>query len=98
MNCYAIRYFLFSIIHSPGIRSYIMIWVILFIPLGLYISLSIISDANIPTLGAILLTVVIFFIVELRQLRRDHTRNKAILWVMLLMLIFLSLNMVIALI
>jgi hypothetical protein len=75
-----------------------MIWVILFIPLGLYISLSIISDANIPTLGATLLTVIIFFIIELRQLSHDRKRTKAILLTMLLMLIFLCVNVVMALV
>ena len=71
-----------------------MIWVILFIPIGLYASLYVLADTTAPTFGLIFLTVAIFTYVEIKQVRKENHRTKAILWILILMLIFLCINIV----
>jgi hypothetical protein len=72
--------------------TYIMIWVIVFIPVCFWLSMSIVSQLNLLTLGGMALTGIIFFLIELAQVSRDKDRSKMPLWVMFLMLVTLASN------
>jgi hypothetical protein len=69
-----------------------MIWVILFIPLGLYASLCVLSGATAITMELIFIVVVLFTYVEIKQVQKDKNRTKNILWILILMLVFLCIN------
>ena len=72
-----------------GIAS-TMVWIILFIPVCVWLSMNIVSQLNLLTLGGVALTCVIFFLIELTQVSHDGDRSKRPLWVMFLMLVTLS--------
>lgn len=63
-----------------------MVWVILFIPLALWLSVAFASQFTWATLAIVFVVILIFCIVEFTQLSRDHTRSKAPLMIMCLIL------------
>jgi len=67
-----------------------MVWVILFIPVCVWLSMSIVSQLNLLTLGGVALTCAIFFLIELIQISHDGDRSKMPLWVMCLILVALA--------
>ncbi len=67
-----------------------MIWVILFIPLCVWLCTAFVVHMSLLTLAAVALTVAIFFLIELRQIGKDTARSRTPLWVMCLMLLTLA--------
>jgi len=67
-----------------------MVWVVLFIPVCIWLSTSIVSQLNLLSLCGVALTCVIFFLIELKQVSHDADRSKRPLWVMSLMLVTLA--------
>lgn len=64
-----------------------MWWIILFIPVCIWLSTGLLGAMNGLTLGIVGLTVAIFFYVEYRQVRKDRSRSMTPLWIMALMLV-----------
>ncbi|HOO47437.1 MAG TPA: hypothetical protein PLM29_14460 [Deltaproteobacteria bacterium] len=67
-----------------------MVWVILFIPVCIWLSVSVVSQLNMLSLGGVTLTCAIFFLIEFKQVSRDSSRDRKILWVMCLMLVTMA--------
>ena len=67
-----------------------MVWIVLFIPVCVWLSMNIVSQLNLLTLGGVALTCVIFFLIELKQISHDGDRSRRPLWVMCLMLVTLA--------
>jgi len=63
-----------------------MIWVILFLPLSIWLGINIIAQMNLASIGGICLTVAVFTLIELLQVSKDRKRSKIPLWIMCLML------------
>ena len=63
-----------------------MIWIILFIPLCAFLSLHIMADMTAASLAVLLLVVGIFLLVEFGQVRKDSSRSKTPIWIMLILL------------
>lgn len=63
-----------------------MIWVILFLPLSIWLGMNIIIQMNIASIGGVFVTVAVFTLIELLQVSRDKKRSKVPLWIMCLML------------
>jgi len=63
-----------------------MVWVILFIPLALWLSVAFASQFSWATLAIVFGVILIFSLVEFIQLSRDHSRSKAPLMIMCLIL------------
>jgi len=63
-----------------------MMWVILFIPLCIWLCISIVAQLNILSLGGVTLTCAIFLLIEYKQVSKDSRRDRKILMVMCLML------------
>jgi len=74
--------------------GFIMVWIILFIPLGIWLGLAIASRMNIFTLGGVAITVLIFILVETRQYQKDRARSLIPLWIMCLMLLSLGTGLI----
>ena len=69
-----------------------MIWVILFIPVCIWLSMDILYQLNLISLGGITLTCLIYFLIELKQVSKDKKRDRMILWVMGMMLITMAVS------
>lgn len=67
-----------------------MVWVILFVPVCIWLSMNIVSQLNVLTLGGVALTCAIFFLIEFKQISKDTTRSRLPLWIMCLMLVTLA--------
>jgi len=67
-----------------------MIWVFIYIPLGIYLSVCIASRMNLFSLGLVALTVAVFFLVEFKMVSNDKKRSRHISWVMFLTLVSLA--------
>lgn len=63
-----------------------MVWPILYIPVGIWLSANVVSQLNLLSLGGVALTCVIFLLIELKQVSGDKARSRLPLWVMCLML------------
>ena len=63
-----------------------MTWVILFLPLSIWLGMNIIIQMNIASIGGVFVTVAVFTLIELLQVSRDKKRSKVPLWIMCLML------------
>jgi hypothetical protein len=66
-----------------------MIWVILFIPLALWLSVAYASHFTPVSLAIVFGVILVFGIVELSQISKDRSRSKAPLFVMCLILVSL---------
>lgn len=66
--------------------DYSMIWIILFLPLCLWLGIGIISQMNIASIGGVSLTIAVFTLVELWQVSKDGKRSRIPLWIMCLAL------------
>jgi hypothetical protein len=66
--------------------DYLMVWVILFLPLSIWLGIGILGQMNIASIGGVCLTVAAFTLVELLQVSKDNNRSKIPLWIMCLML------------
>lgn len=64
-----------------------MWWILILIPICIYVSIYILATLNLITLSLIGITVILFFYAEVRQVRRDPTKSKVPIWVMGLILI-----------
>ncbi len=64
-----------------------MIWIILFLPLSVWLGIKYITLLNIPSVICLTITLVMFMLVELRQVLRDRARLRTPLWVMCLSLV-----------
>ena len=53
-----------------------MWWIIILIPLAVYLGVCILPTLNLFTLSLIGITLIIFLMVEYRQVRRDKARSK----------------------
>ncbi|HPJ92544.1 MAG TPA: hypothetical protein PLU81_03425 [Deltaproteobacteria bacterium] len=67
-----------------------MVWIVLFIPVGIWLSMNIVAQLNLLTWGGVALTCLIFFLIELKQVSNDGDRSKRPLWIMCLMLVTLA--------
>ena len=68
-----------------------MWWIIILIPLAAYLGIAILPTLNLFTLSLIGITLVIFLIVEYRQVRRDQARSRLPIMAMaVIMISFLS--------
>jgi len=68
-----------------------MWWIIILIPLAVYLGIAILPTLNLFTLSLIGITLVIFLIVEYRQVRRDQARSRLPIMAMaVIMISFLS--------
>lgn len=68
-----------------------MWWIIILVPLAVYLGAVILPTLNLFTLSLIGITLVIFLMVEYRQVRRDQARSKLPIMAMgVIMLSFLS--------
>ncbi len=63
-----------------------MAWLILLVPLCIWLGVSIISHMSLVTLLCIIIVIGIFALVEFGKLRGEHGRPKNILWSMLIIL------------
>jgi hypothetical protein len=81
----------FLLVSSYDIEC-LMVWAILFLPLGIWLGISIISYMDIFSIGGIFLTVAIFTLVEVLQVSQDKERSKIPLWIMCLMLLSIVLG------
>jgi glycerol uptake facilitator-like aquaporin len=63
-----------------------MVWVILFIPLAVWLSADLAPHFTPVSLAIVFGVILIFCIVELSQISKDHSRSKAPLLVMCLIL------------
>ncbi len=70
--------------------AYTMVWIVLFIPVGIWLSMNIVAQLNLLTWGGVALTCLIFFLIELKQVSNDGDRSKRPLWIMCLMLVTLA--------
>ncbi|MEA2102029.1 MAG: hypothetical protein U9P80_05585 [Thermodesulfobacteriota bacterium] len=77
---------MFIYVFGYGIKN-TMIWILLFLPLCLWLSITVLADLNGLTLAIMALTVAIFFFVESRQISGDPSRSRMPLWIMGLMLL-----------
>lgn len=66
-----------------------MAWILILIPLCIWLGLTKVAAMNLLTLGGVTLTVAIFLWVELHQLKRDAARSRTPVYVMGLMLLTL---------
>ena len=71
-----------------------MIWIILFLPLSVWLGIRYITLLNVPSLVCLTITLVMFMLVELRQVRRDRARLRTPLWVMCLTLVSILVGVV----
>ncbi|MEN6472622.1 MAG: hypothetical protein ABFD81_01305 [Syntrophaceae bacterium] len=68
-----------------------MWWIIILIPLAAYLGVAILPTLNLFTLSLIGITLVIFLMVEYRQVRRDQARSRIPIMAMaVIMISFLS--------
>jgi hypothetical protein len=68
-----------------------MWWIIILIPLAVYLGAAILPALNLFTLSLIGITLVIFLTVEYRQVSRDRARSKLPIMAMaVIMISFLS--------
>lgn len=68
-----------------------MWWIIILVPLAVYLGVVILPTLNLFTLTLIGITLVIFLMVEYRQVRRDQARSKLPIMAMgVIMLSFIS--------
>ncbi len=59
-----------------------MVWIILYIPLCIWMGIGIVSRMNLYSTGAVFITVAIFILIEYSQVSRDTNRSKTPLWIM----------------
>lgn len=59
-----------------------MWWIVILIPICIYVSVAILATLNLTTLSLIGITVILFFYAEVRQVRRDATKSKVPIAVM----------------
>jgi len=71
-----------------------MVWICLFIPLCVWLGIAVLSPLNVYTLGGVGITVLIYLIIELRQVSRYKGRSRYPLWIMALMLFSVILGLV----
>ncbi|MFY9113101.1 MAG: hypothetical protein WAR22_08595 [Desulfomonilia bacterium] len=71
-----------------------MIWIVLFLPVCIWLGIAVVSELNLPTIMALGTTVIIYLIIELRQVSRDRERSRLPLWIMFLMLVSVVLGAV----
>ncbi len=69
-----------------------MVWVILFLPLCIWLGISIIAQMNMPSVGGVFITVAIFALIEVLLVSKDGKRSKIPLWIMCLMLFSIALG------
>jgi len=63
-----------------------MIWVILFIPLAVWMSMALASRFNPASLIIMSIVISVFCLVEMNQVKKDKTRHRATFIIMCLML------------
>lgn len=71
-----------------------MVWIALFLPLSVWLGIRYITLLNIPSLICLTITLVMFMLVELRQVLRDRARLRTPLWVMCLSLVSIVVGIV----
>ena len=71
-----------------------MIWIVLFLPVCIWLGIAVVSELNLPTIMALGTTVIIYLIIQLRQVSRDRERSRLPLWIMFLMLVSVVLGAV----
>jgi hypothetical protein len=63
-----------------------MVWVILFIPIAVWLSVALASQFTFVSLAIVFGVILIFALVELSQITKDQSRSKAPLLIMCLIL------------
>lgn len=71
-----------------------MVWIIIFIPLCIWLGIELISTLNIYTAGGIGITALIYLLIELCQVSQDRNRSRLPLWIMFLMFASVVLGLV----
>ncbi len=71
-----------------------MVWIVLFIPLSVWLGIALLSTLNVFTIGGIGITALIYLLIELRQVSRDRNRSRLPLWIMFLMFASVVLGLV----
>ncbi len=71
-----------------------MVWIVLFIPLSVWLGIALLSSLNVFTIGGIGITALIYLLIELRQVSRDRNRSRLPLWIMFLMFASVVLGLV----
>lgn len=74
-----------------------MWWIIILIPICIWVSVSILSKLNFITLGIIGITVILFLWFEIRQISKDKTKSKNPLWVIGLIVLSVLLGAILSL-
>lgn len=74
--------------------EYPMVWTVLFLPVCIWLGIAVVSAMTPPTILALGTTVVVYLIIELRQVSRDRSRSRLPLWIMFLMLVSVVLGAV----
>jgi hypothetical protein len=63
-----------------------MAWIILFLPICVWMGIGIISKMNLLSIACTAITVVVFIFLELRWASKEENRSKLPLWIMCMML------------
>jgi hypothetical protein len=63
-----------------------MVWIILFLPVCIWMGIGIISRMNLLSIACTAITVIVFAFLELGWLSREEGRSKVPLWIMGMML------------
>lgn len=71
-----------------------MAWIVMFIPLCIWLGVALVSTLNIYTASGIGITALIYLLIELRQVSRDRNRSRLPLWTMFLMFASVILGLV----
>jgi len=71
-----------------------MIWILILIPLCIWLGITKVAAMNLITWAGVCLTVVIFTYVEVHQLKLDSSRSKTPVYVMGLMLLTLAAGLI----
>jgi len=63
-----------------------MAWIILFLPLSIWLGITYITQLNLQSVFCLSLTLIGFTLVELKQVLKDKSRMRTPLWIMVMSL------------
>lgn len=63
-----------------------MVWIILFLPICIWMGIGIISTMNLLSIAGVAITMIVFAILEFRWVCRDKDRSRTPLWIMLMII------------
>ena len=63
-----------------------MVWIILFLPICIWMGIGIISTMNLLSIAGVAITVIVFTFLELKWVSRDKDRSRTPLWIMFMMI------------